>query len=150
MVFERAVHVHVEGVFQQFSPKEQLPSASCIMAINPFGCPVPQQTPTLDTFISAVGGLIQSRDGEKLQDYLQIEPPWPPIYNQLVAELRAVYPSTHAKSEATILSKCEGLDQKAEGWIAFPGFMKSYLMYLRDVDVGNLLETYNLLKALLK
>ncbi|KAI5307086.1 hypothetical protein KEM56_004807 [Ascosphaera pollenicola] len=117
------------------------------MSGNPFG--QIQQTPTLDNFISEVSTLIQSRDGAKLQDFLQIEPPWPPIYNQMVAELRSVYPSTGPQSDKLILSKCNIYEQVADGWVTFPSFMKLYLTYLRDVDVGNLLETYDLLKALL-
>ncbi|KAI5297697.1 hypothetical protein KEM55_004357, partial [Ascosphaera atra] len=120
--------------------------------------PSPVTTPVVDNFISAVDQLIVAREGDKLQDYLQIEPEWPPIYHQMVAELRATYPVTTTGDKAAddanakILEKCEVLgretDKKA-AWIAFPAFMRMYLTYLRDVDVTNLLDTYNLLNGLL-
>lgn len=106
------------------------------------------QTPILDKFITSISQLVAARDGVKLQDYLQIEPEWPPIYYQMVDELRRSFPKENPRSDARVLAKCERLGKGA--WIAFPMFMRLYFTFLRDVDVKNLLETYNLLRALLK
>ncbi|EGD85218.1 hypothetical protein H113_09019 [Trichophyton rubrum MR1459] len=108
-------------------------------------------TPVLNNFLDSIGGLLQSRDGTKLQDFLQLEPPLSAIYNQMTTELRQRYPAGDNK-DTELLSKCESLT--AEGqlgsfWPAFPPFMRLYLTFLRDVNVDNLLETYNLLKGLL-
>ncbi|PKY01010.1 hypothetical protein P168DRAFT_329772 [Aspergillus campestris IBT 28561] len=111
-----------------------------------------QATPVLDRFLSGIADIVRSRDGAKLQDFLQIEPPLSEIYQQMLVELRQQYPSGSRK-EADLLRRCEGLVPRSKdtssSWIAFPTFMKLYFTFLRDVNVDNLLETYNLLKSLL-
>ena len=109
-------------------------------------------TPTLDSFLSSVAGLIQNRDGVKLQDFLQIEPPLSPAYHEMIGELRRSYPRD-GRNDEQLLTKCESLVPSTESgtsWSAFPLFLRLYLMFLRDVNVDNLLETYDLLKGLLK
>jgi hypothetical protein len=109
------------------------------------------QTPILDQFLRSVTDLVQNRDGAKLQDFLQIEPPLSDIYQQMIQELRQRYPSPHGDNE--LLQRCEGLVPRTTGtssWTAFPTFMKLYFAFLRDVNVDNLLETYNRLRGLLK
>lgn len=104
----------------------------------------------LDQFLAGIGDLVKRRDGAKLQDFLQIEPPLPDIYRQMVNELRQRYPS---EQDAELQRRCEGLVSRAKGgspWPAFPIFMKLYFAFLRDVNVDNLLETYDMLKGLLK
>lgn len=112
-----------------------------------------QATPVLDRFLSGIADIVRSRDGAKLQDFLQIEPPLSEIYQQMLVELRQQYPSGSRK-EADLLRRCEGLVPRSKdtssSWIAFPTFMKLYFTFLRDVNVENLLDTYNLLKGLLK
>ncbi|KAL5363107.1 hypothetical protein BJX96DRAFT_112928 [Aspergillus floccosus] len=110
----------------------------------------PQGTPTLDRFLSSIADLVKNRDGAQLQDFLQIEPPLSDVYCQMVDELRRRYPNV--ADEADLLRRCEGLVPRAKGsssWTAFPTFMKLYFTFLRDVNVDNLLDTYNLLKGLL-
>ncbi|KAJ5125148.1 hypothetical protein N7448_004475 [Penicillium atrosanguineum] len=108
------------------------------------------QTPILDQFLRSVASFVQNRDGAKLQDFLQIEPPLSDIYQQMIQELRRRYPSPQGDNE--LLQRCEGLVPRTKGassWIAFPTFMKLYFAFLRDVNVDNLLETYNRLRGLL-
>lgn len=104
----------------------------------------------LDQFLAGIADLVRSRDGHKLQDFLQIEPPLPDIYRQMVDQLRQYYPQGQ---DAELQRRCEGLVPRTKGggsWAAFPTFMKLYFTFLRDVNVDNLLETYNMLKGLLK
>lgn len=106
----------------------------------------------LEQFTSSIGELVSNRNGGQLQDYLQLEPPLPPIYSQMINELRQRYPSG-PRGDAELLKLCESILPNAKGaisWSAFPPFMKLYFSFLRDVNTDNLLETYNLLKALLK
>ncbi|KAL1954744.1 hypothetical protein VTO42DRAFT_744 [Malbranchea cinnamomea] len=113
---------------------------------------VAPETPVLNNFLASIAELVQTRDGAKLQDFLQLEPPLPPIYDQMIAELRQSYPLGNSAKDAELLEKCEKLVPRTEDgphWNAFPPFMRLYLTFLRDVNVENLLETYNLLKALL-
>ncbi|KAL4816775.1 hypothetical protein BDW67DRAFT_184592 [Aspergillus spinulosporus] len=110
-----------------------------------------QGTPVLDRFITSLAEIVRDRDGAKLQDFLQIEPPLPDVYRQMVDELRQNYPNGSTK-EAELLRRCEGLVPRSKGssaWTAFPTFMKLYFCFLRDVNVDNLLETYDMLKMLL-
>ncbi|OJJ50116.1 hypothetical protein ASPZODRAFT_89964 [Penicilliopsis zonata CBS 506.65] len=113
----------------------------------------------LDRFLSSLADFVKTRDGPKLQDFLQIEPPLPPIYTQMVDELRQRYPADDPQSDAALLRRCEALvsgprskggsgGSGASTWTAFPTFVKLYFTFLRDVNLENLLETYNLLKAL--
>ncbi|KAE8355643.1 hypothetical protein BDV28DRAFT_30813 [Aspergillus coremiiformis] len=109
-----------------------------------------QGTRVLDRFLSGISELVRNREGSKLQDFLQIEPPLSDIYRQMVDELRQQYPNGSQK-EADLLRRCEALVPRSKGgssWSAFPTFMKLYFTFLRDVNVDNLLETYNMLKAL--
>jgi hypothetical protein len=110
------------------------------------------QTPVLDQFLSSLQEIVQSRDGSKLQDFLQLEPPLSDIYQRMIVELRQNY-GPGPKTDADILQRCERLVPRTKGgssWIAFPAFVKLYLIFLRDMNTDNLLETYNQLKALLK
>lgn len=109
------------------------------------------QTPILDQFLRSIADLVQNRDGAELQDFLQIEPPLSDIYQQMSQELRQRYQPPQGDNE--LLQRCESLVPRTKGgssWTAFPTFMKLYFTFLRDVNVDNLLETYNLLKGLLK
>jgi hypothetical protein len=109
-------------------------------------------TPVLDQFLGSLGELIQNRDGTKVQDFLQIEPPLSDIYVRMIEELRNNF-TPGPKSDTELLQRCERLVPRSKGsssWTAFPTFVKLYLTFLRDVKTENLLETYNLLKALLK
>lgn len=115
-------------------------------------------TPTLNDFLSGIADILLSRDGAKLQDFLQLEPPLSPIYNQMISELRQKYPRDSGK-DAELLEQCEKLVPRPESgsgsgsgsqWPAFPPFMRLYFTFMRDVNLDNLLDTYDLLKTLLK
>ncbi|KAJ5544461.1 PCI/PINT associated module [Penicillium sp. DV-2018c] len=108
-------------------------------------------TPVLDQFLASLQELIQNRDGAKVQDFLQLEPPLSDIYQRMISELKQSY-APGPKSEAALLQRCEPLVPRSKGggsWTAFPVFVKLYLIFLRDMNTDNLLETYNQLKALL-
>ncbi|KKZ61859.1 hypothetical protein EMCG_03648 [[Emmonsia] crescens] len=105
-------------------------------------------TPVVDSFISSIANLIRNRDGAKLQDFLQIEPPLPPVYHDMIAEMRNQYPQ-NGNNDDQLLGKCESVVPSGGSWSAFPIFLRQYFTFLRDVNVENLLDTYDLLKALL-
>ncbi|KAJ5260845.1 hypothetical protein N7524_008478 [Penicillium chrysogenum] len=108
------------------------------------------QTPVLDQFLGSLQELVQNRDGAKVQDFLQLEPPLSDIYQRMVSELRQYY-APGSKADTELLQRCEPLVPRSKGgsWTAFPTFVKLYLIFLRDMNTDNLLETYNQLKALL-
>lgn len=131
-------------VFRHLQPRVELSSINLGRMAPP--------TPILDQFIGSVSELIQERDGSKLQDFLQIEPPLSDIYQRMIEELRQRYPPG-PQSDTELQQRCEILVPRTKGsssWSAFPTFMRLYFSFLRDVNVENLLDTYNLLRALLK
>lgn len=109
--------------------------------------------PTIDKFLGEIIKILLARNGTQLQQYLIIEPPLPPLYDQIVGELKQVYP---ASSQAALEAKCKSFiperdeDEPGGSRIPFISFMVKYFAFLRDVNVDNLVETHDMLKALLK
>ena len=110
-------------------------------------------TPTLDQFLDEIARVLRGKDGQLLQQLLILEPPLPPLYAIIVTELRTFFPSTaqHALEE-----KCRNfLPEHEEGdegisYTSFVWFLVKYFAFVRDVDVSRLVETHDMLKALLK
>lgn len=135
-----------------------VPTLGAFLTTEPISLELPEApemsvvgTPILDSFLTSIAELVKNRDGSKLQDFLQIEPPVPEIYERMVLELKAHYPSGQGDTE--LFKRCEAAAPRTKGgtpWTAFATFMKLYFSFIRDVNVGNLLETYNLLKGLVK
>ena len=109
--------------------------------------------PTIDKFLKEIARIIQEKNGAQLQDFLVIEPPLPPLYDQIVVELRRAYPSG---SQDALETKCKSFipeyDDGDDGGsrLSFITFMVKYFVFLRDVNVDNLVGTHDMLKALLK
>ncbi|KAL9614008.1 MAG: hypothetical protein Q9167_001488 [Letrouitia subvulpina] len=109
-------------------------------------------TPTLDKFLGEIGRLMRKKDGAQMQNYLLYEPPWPPLYEQMISELRQTYPEFN---KAPLEQKCtEALpadedDGQGSSFSAFIAFLHRYFAFIRDVDVGQLVETHDKLKSLL-
>ena len=121
-------------------------------------------TPTLSRFLTELSRLLRQKDQNQLSAYLVIEPPYSDIYNRLITELRSQYPKTAAAAgtssgdvEDRLEAVCsQALPEAREGvdggssWTAFVKFMVQYLIFLKDVDVGNLLVTYGMLREVLQ
>ena len=109
--------------------------------------------PIIDKFLGEIAWIIKEQNGAQLQNFLIIEPPLPPLYNQIVNELRQAYPTN---SHAALENKCTAfipeIDESEDGGSrsSFITFMVKYFAFLRDVNVDNLVETHDMLKALLK
>lgn len=110
--------------------------------------------PTVDEFLAGISRIVQGNDGQQLQNYLLIEPPLPPIYDQLISELRHAYPS--ASSNQALEDKCRSFipeyDESENGGsrLSFISLMVKYFAFLRDLNIQNPIETHDLLKGLLK
>ena len=107
---------------------------------------------TIDQFLSEIAIILRERNGLKLQDYLILEPPLPPLYSTIVTELRQSFPPTRRDD---LEEKCKRLLSEDEGdtggsWTAFISFMLQYFAFLRDVNIEHLVETHDALKSLLK
>lgn len=109
--------------------------------------------PTLDQFLGEIAGIIKEKNGTQLQEYLIYEPPLPPLYNKIVSEIKQFYPTNSQKAlENKCISFIPEYDEGDDGGsrTSFVMFMVKYFTFLRDVNVDNLIETHDLLKALLK
>ena len=110
-------------------------------------------TPTLDQFLGEIARIVKEGNGSQLQEYLIIEPPLPPLYTQIVTELCQTYP---VFNQGALESKCKSFIREYEesedggSRSSFITFMVKYFIFLRDVDANSLLETHDMLKALLK
>lgn len=110
-------------------------------------------TQTLDRFLAEISTLISAKNSVRLQEYLIIEPPYSQQYQQIVQELRTVFPKG---SEEAFEQKCnDALPIAGDGedeapWTAFLKFMVQYFVFLRDVNVNNLLETFTILSELVQ
>ena len=109
-------------------------------------------TTTLDKFLGEMGRLMRVKDGAEIQNYLQYEPPWSRLYSQMVTELRQTFPEFQ---QAALERHCaerlpENEDEDGGGsYTSFVTFLVKYFTFIRDVDINQLLETHDKLKALL-
>lgn len=111
-------------------------------------------TATIDRFLGEISRIIREKNASQLREYLVIEPPYADIYNTLISELRRAHPkgqedALDAKCSNALPGARDGVDGSSS-WTAFVKFVVQYFCFLRDVDVSNLLETYNLLSELLQ
>ena len=109
-------------------------------------------TSIIDRFLGEIAGILKSENGTKLREYLIIEPPFPELYTQIIAELRQTYlVFNQGALEGKITSFIPEYDESEDGSSrsTFISFMSKYLIFIRDVDIDSLLETHDMLKSLL-
>lgn len=100
----------------------------------------------LDQFLNGVNSFIQQRDAQALCDWLVVDPPFSEIYQSLIAQLKKfdVGNNLHSKCQAIFRAAVE------QHWNAFIPFIVQYILFLRDIDVNNLLGAYELLGDLVE
>lgn len=110
-------------------------------------------SPTIDQFVAEIAQILRAKNGSKLQDYLVIEPPYSNLYSAMVGEMRQNFPKGREEALETklrnALPEVQG-DGDEPPWSAFIKFMVQYFGFLRDVNIQNLLETYNLLSEVVQ
>lgn len=110
-------------------------------------------TPTIDKFLGEISRILREHNGSQLQDYMVLEPPLPPLYNQIVTELKRAYPVFNSVPLGHKVSQyIPDYDESEDGGsnASFISFIIKYFTFLRDVNVQQLVETHDLLKSLLK
>ena len=110
-------------------------------------------TPTVDRFLGGITKILREKNGAELQSYLILEPPLPPLYTIIINELRQSFPKKNASALEAKVEKALPADEEGDAggsWTAFITFLAQYFAFLRDVNIDNLVETHDLLKALLK
>lgn len=104
-------------------------------------------------FCDSVNVAIRNRDAPEIQSILLLEPPFPPVYEELIAELRNEYPAHDDGSQArleevihaAVTETGESEDEEGrpvQSWTSMVGFLVSWLTFIRDVDLSQLLNAY--------
>lgn len=108
----------------------------------------------VDRFLAEINEILRAKNGQKLQEYLVIEPPLPSLYSVIVNELQQLFPT---RKHDVLEIKCKKLlpeydegESTGGSWTAFITFMVQYFAFLRDVNVDQLVETHAMLQSLLK
>ncbi|KAB8346151.1 hypothetical protein FH972_023197 [Carpinus fangiana] len=110
-------------------------------------------TPTVDQFLTEISAILRTKNASKLREYLIIEPPYNELYHKIIGETRQAYPRGN---EDALEAKCSNaLPEARDGedgssWTMFVRLMVAYFGFLRDVNIDNLLDTYNLLGELVQ
>lgn len=108
---------------------------------------------------TAVNNAIKARNAAELASIVLLEPPFPPIYQELVQSLQNSYPQSADDSESrldrlvrsVVTETAEYEDEQGkpvQGWNAMVTFLVGWMTFLRDMDLANLLHTYQGLKDL--
>ncbi|KAH8681209.1 hypothetical protein BX600DRAFT_15346 [Xylariales sp. PMI_506] len=98
-------------------------------------------------FLSSIRGFLKARDGEKLRQWLLVEPPVPAEYHNLTKELRSGTSIEKLVEQHLPIEDDPPADQGA-AWRGFVVFMIDYFKYWRDVDFEDLLGAHELLMNL--
>jgi nuclear mRNA export protein PCID2/THP1 len=104
-------------------------------------------------FLTSVRGFLKTRDGEKLRQWLVVEPPVPQQYHKLSQELKQSYQDSAAVGK--LIERClpeedDLPDDQGTAWPGFVAFMKDFFEYWRDVDFEDLLGAHQMLTGLTK
>ena len=108
---------------------------------------------------TAVNNAIRARDAAELATIVLLEPPFPDIYHELIQSLQSNYPQHASNSESrldqlvrkVVTETAEYEDEQGkpvQGWNAMVTFLVGWMTFLRDMDLSNLLHTYQGLKDL--
>jgi nuclear mRNA export protein PCID2/THP1 len=107
------------------------------------------QPPLFSQFANLLNNAIHNQDGQGLLKLLPIEPPFDSDYGRLLNEIFSVFKSLDSlkasiRSAIAVIAK----DDK-DAWHAFSDFLATYFEFIRNLNVENLLETYERLSNLL-
>ncbi|KAH7115285.1 hypothetical protein B0J11DRAFT_444568 [Dendryphion nanum] len=110
-------------------------------------------------FCTSVNNALRARNGQQLLSILQLEPPFGDIYQQLIQSLQSRKQRDSAKTDEQLESIVrngvpethEGEDEEGRpvaNWTPMVTFLAAWMAFIRDVNVENLLETYERLSDL--
>lgn len=106
----------------------------------------------LDQFLPGIDSIIKQRDGQQLCEWLVVDPPFSETYQAMILQLQSIEVDDDDDDDDMFESKCRAALEEVDSqqWGAFIPFIVQYLLFLRDIDVDNLLEAYDLLSELLQ
>lgn len=110
-------------------------------------------------FCNEVNIALRNRDANKLQAILVLEPPFQPIYVQLIASLQEHFPAEAEQSEerlqhlvrSTVTETGDSEDEEGrpvQSWGPMVLFLAGWMAFIRDLNIENLLTTYEGLSEL--
>ncbi|KUJ16699.1 COP9 signalosome-like protein complex subunit 12 [Mollisia scopiformis] len=105
----------------------------------------------LDGYLADISQFLKTKDDEKLQNYLRVEPPLPDDFTQLSLELKKSWrDSSRLEKHVERLIPMSDDDKADEGgsWPGFLAFIQEYLEYWRDVNFDDLVRTHDQLSSL--
>lgn len=104
-------------------------------------------------FLTEIRGFVLTQDGDRLRNYLLVEPNAPLHYLKLKAELGSGFRDKSDVLETMVDNCLPDEDDVPEGrgspWAGFRSFVREYLAYWRDVDFDDPVALYELLSSLL-
>jgi hypothetical protein len=106
-------------------------------------------------FLSQIHNHVRAGSGDVLRAWLQVEPSAPQSYHDLASELRTQFRSGSQSKLSSIIERCLPEDDNvAEGgaspWPGFVTFIRDYLLFWRDVNAADAMDTYDRLSSLVK
>jgi hypothetical protein len=107
------------------------------------------QAPLFGQFAGLLNGAIQSQDGDALCKLLPIEPPFNADYARLLDEVFSVFDSDDSFKDSIRTEIAVVASDDKDAWHAFADFLATYFDFIHDVDIENLLRTYEQLSNLL-
>src|SRR5215471_14974049 len=105
--------------------------------------------PLFGQFASFLNNAINNQDGQALLKLLPIEPPFDSDYGRLLDEIFSVFKSLDSLKASIRTSIAVIAKDDKDAWHAFSDFLATYFEFIRNLNVENLLETYEKLSYLL-
>lgn len=117
------------------------------------------QTDIETRLCTAVNAAIAARNAVELQAIVLLEPPFPPAHQELIGSLQRKYPENDNASEhrlaqlvkRVVTETAESQDEEGrpvQSWSAMVTFIVRWMTFLRDMDVDNLVQLFQLLSDL--
>lgn len=105
----------------------------------------------LDGFLTSIAQFLAAGDATQLMLYLRVEPPLPDTFEQLRNELKTSWQDDQKLErlvEKLVPRNDDDQRDPTHAWRAFQLFLKAYLIFWREVDFPNWLDTHERLSEL--
>jgi hypothetical protein len=106
-------------------------------------------SPLFGQFASLLNSAIENQDGDALLRLLPIEPPLPPDYDRLLHEVYAVFETDDSFKKSIQQAITVIANDDKDAWHTFADFLATYFEFIREVNIEDLLDTYEKLSNLL-
>ena len=108
-----------------------------------------RSTHLLQQMLRLLNNTIASEDGDLLQKQLPIEPPFHDDYISLLAEINSTFSDIDSLKEFIRNGIDVSSSDDKDAWYALPDFLSQYFSFIRDVNLQDLLATYEMLSNLM-